>query len=101
MGEFDVATDELVRLAKKVQAAGKALDRIGTTAAGLTLASDAFGHLSDSAEVSASYNTLQERLADGSKQGGTVLDDVDGGLHDVAKTYRAVDAHAESMFKGK
>jgi len=101
MSDFEVATDELIRLAKKVGTASKALGGVSTKAGGLTLPHDAFGQLSDSAAVAESYAALQRGLADRTKKGETVLDGVDGGLVSVAKRYREQDALAASTFTGE
>lgn len=100
MSDFEVATDELSRLAKKVGKAGKGLDGVASKAGGLTLPSDAFGRLSDSGAVAESYAALQQALADRAKKGSTVLDGVDAGLAAVAKRYRDQDVLATSKFTG-
>lgn len=101
MSDFDVATDELSRLAKKVHAAGKAMAGVATKAGGLTLPGDAFGRLSDSGAVAESYAALQHALAQRAKKGSTVLDGVDGGLVSVAKRYRDQDVLATSTYTGE
>lgn len=101
MTTFDVATNELVRAAKTMLGASKGLEAVGDTAAGLGLPSGAFGHLTNSGEVAASYTALQHHLAETTHKGAKVLDDVEGGLRAVAKCYRDEDASIASSFKGQ
>lgn len=101
MSDFEVATEELARLAKKIGAASKALGGVATRASSLNLPSDAFGRLSDSGAVAESYATLQQALTDRAKKGSTVLDGVDRGLVAVAKRFRDQDVLATSTFTGE
>jgi len=99
MGDFQVATEELIGLAKKAGEASQALDAVATSAGNLTLPSGAFGRLNDSDIVAASYTALQQRLADTSKKGSKVLGGVDEGLRAVARRYSEDDASVASAFE--
>ncbi len=101
MSDFDVATEELVRLAKKVEDCGKALGEVANTAQGLNLPNGAFGRVRDSDAVHGSYVTLKQRLVDTSKKGSTVLDGVDDGLRAVGRRYSDQDATVSTTFEGK